>query len=93
MKCEGVFKFEGCKRTSCFPFLETLVPVELICKVSIFVKYLKQLFPDNKIFSTATICSLKKSLPTYYNYNNIFLMCNIRSYLGTFGVNSHLLLD
>ncbi len=78
-KWEGVSKNEGYKRTSCFPFLEALVPDKLIDKVSIFVNYLLELFP----------LKIKLLLIVYLLISTIitsFSMWNIRSYLGTFGV-------
>ena len=93
-KCEGVSKFEGYKRTSCFPFLEALVPDILCYKVSIFIIIYCSFSLKIKVFSTATIVFFNNSLHTYYNYNIIFLMCNIRRLFRYFwSLNTHLLLD
>ncbi len=47
-----------------------------------------------KVFSIATVVFFNNSLPTYYNYNIIFLMCNIRELFRDFwSLNTHLLLD
>ncbi len=93
-KCGGVSKNEGCKRASCCSFLETLVPDILCYKVSIFIIIYCSFSLKIKVFSTATIVFFNNSLHTYYTYNIIFLMCNIRRLFRYFwSLNTHLLLD
>ncbi len=77
---EGVSRNEACKGFPVVHFLEALVPDSCVHKVSIFIIIYCNFCPENKkVFS--------------YNYNIIFLMCNIRSYLGLWSLNTHLLLD
>ena len=75
---------EACKGFPVVHFLELLVSDILCCKVlSIFINYSFCNFSleNKKVFSIATIVFFNNSLHTYYNYNNIFLMCNKRDYL------------
>jgi len=70
---KGVSKNEGCKRTSCFSFLEALVPVNKVLIRCPFCKIFITAFPLKiKVFSTVTIVFFTNSLHTYLNYNNIF---------------------
>ncbi len=93
--CEVSPKMKDAKELPVYHFLELLVPDSCVHKVSIFIIIYCNFYPWNiKVFSIATVVFFNNSLHTYYNYNIIFLMCNIRELFRDFwSLNTHLLLD
>ena len=88
---------EACKGFPVVHFLELLVFwYSVLWGFVHFINYSFCNFSleNKKVFSIATIVFFNNSLHTYYNYNTIFLMCNIRELFRDFwSLNTHLLLD
>jgi hypothetical protein len=82
-KCEGVSRNEGSKELPVFHFWRHLLSIVLTVKVyTNFIPIYQGLFLDNRVFRPLpTLFYLLIVYFTYLNYNTIFLMWDIRSYL------------